>query len=87
MPITYKQKVAVLDGNCEADLAGELDAWLAENPKRQLNLKSLTHAHTAIYQVMIKHGISVSVWPADDQDWHWLKVAIDSKLYDEETNP
>lgn len=80
MPITYKQKVAVLDGNCEIDLAEELDIWLGENPKRQVNLKTLSHAHTAVYQVLIKHKTSVSVWPAAGH-WAWLEKAIDADLY------
>ena len=34
MPIIFKQKVAALDGNCEIDLAEELDLWLAAGAYR-----------------------------------------------------
>ena len=84
MPIIFKQKVAALDGNCEIDLAEELDLWLAENPKRQVNLKKLPHAHTALYQVLIKHQTGISVWP-EAGAWGWLKRAIDAGLYNAES--
>ncbi|WP_137166154.1 hypothetical protein [Salinimonas lutimaris] len=75
MPIEFKKKVAVLDGNCEIDLAEELDLWLQESAGRQVNLKNLTNAHTAIYQVLIRRRPGVSVWP-QDAAFHWLSKAM-----------
>lgn len=75
MPIEFKKKVAVLDGNCEIDLAEELDIWLQENTARQVNLKTLTNAHTAVYQVLIRRRPGVSVWPRDTA-FHWLQKAM-----------
>lgn len=75
MPIEFKKKVAVLDGNCEIDLAEELDLWLQESAGRQVNLKKLTNAHTAIYQVLIRRRPGVSVWPQNNK-FHWLSKAM-----------
>lgn len=82
MPITFKQKVAVLEGNCEVDLAEELDHWLAENQKRQVNMKQLEHAHTSVFQVLLMRKPSVSVWP-QKPELAWFEsayAAFDSPL-------
>lgn len=77
MPIEFKQKVAVFDGHCEIELAEALAAWLAEKPNRQVNLKLLTSAHTAVYQVLLNLQPGVSVWPKLP-DLEWLQTAMQS---------
>jgi hypothetical protein len=75
MPITYKKTVAVLEGNCEIEEAEELLAWLIEKPKSKLNLKSLAHMHTAVLQVILATGVSISTWPASEplnERMQWL---------------
>jgi hypothetical protein len=71
MPITYKKKVAVLNAHCEIEEAEALFNWLAEAPSRQVNLKSLESAHTAVYQVLIGLKPKVSVWPVSEHLF-WL---------------
>lgn len=66
MPVAYKKKVAVMTGHCEIEEAETLFAWLNEETSRQVNLKALTSAHTAVYQVLLDKKPKVSVWPEAD---------------------
>lgn len=77
MPVTPKQKVILLEGHCEIETAEELENWLKEHPKGQVNAKNLTGAHTAVVQVLIYYKPVFSVWPQDG-DWDWLKQAMTS---------
>ncbi|MBF7073191.1 hypothetical protein ISG33_07255 [Glaciecola sp. MH2013] len=75
MPITYKKTVAVLDDNCDIEEAEELLSWLIEKPKAKVNLKNLSHMHTAILQVIMASNTEVSAWPQEQavrEKMQWL---------------
>ena len=67
MPIAFKKKVAVMTGHCEIEEAESLFTWLNEEASRQVNLKVLTSAHTAVYQVLLANKPKVSVWPESER--------------------
>lgn len=77
MPVTYKKKVAVLAGHCEIEEAETLFAWLTEDTTRQLNLKALATAHTAVFQVLLSLRPKVSVQPESPQ-LYWLVEMLQS---------
>ena len=76
MPITYKKTVAVLDEVCEIEEAESLLGWLLEHPKGRLNLKRLSHPHTAVLQVMMALRPEISAIPDDPEVASWLSVAL-----------
>jgi len=80
MPLVLKKKVAVLRGHCEIEDAESLFNWLQESSGRSLNLKELTSAHTAIYQVILGFQPTISIMP-EDTSLFWLKELLtqDSK--------
>ena len=80
MPIVYAENMAAFEGNCDIDLAEEVDQWLAEHPAAAVDLSALTRAHGAIFQVFIKHRANVISWPAEGH-WDWIKQAIKTGVY------
>jgi len=72
MSITYKKTVAMMDGVCAVEDAESLWLWLLENPKGKVNLKSCSHIHSAVIQVLMKGQPTVSSWPKDEQLSAWL---------------
>lgn len=77
MPVTYKKKVAVLAGHCEIEEAETLFSWLTEDASRQLNLKTLTTAHTAVFQVLLCLRPKVSVQP-ESSELYWIVEMLQS---------
>ena len=75
MPVIYKKKVAVLSAHCEIEEAENLYTWLNEVPSRQLNLKALESAHTAVFQVLIALKPKISVWPENER-LSWLTQSL-----------
>lgn len=65
MPITYKTNVAVMDGVCGIEEGDELLQWFIDHPKGKLNLKQVTHIHTALLQILLCHRPALSVPPED----------------------
>lgn len=65
MPITYKTNVAVLEGVCGIEEGDALLQWFIDHPKGKLNLKQVTHIHTALLQILLCHQPVVSVAPED----------------------
>ena len=61
MPIAFKKKVAVMTGHCEIEEAESLFTWLNEENSRQVNLKALASAHTAVFQVLLGKTCVLSV--------------------------
>lgn len=78
MPIAFKKKVAVMTGHCEIEEAESLFAWLNEEVTRQVNLKALVSAHTAVYQVLLAKKPKVSVWP-ESEKLIWLTKMMNNK--------
>ena len=78
MPIAFKKKVAVMTGHCEIEEAESLFAWLNEEVSRQVNLKALASAHTAVYQVLLAKKPKVSVWP-ESEKLIWLTKMMNNK--------
>ncbi|CAB9494971.1 hypothetical protein [Alteromonas macleodii] len=78
MPIAFKKKVAVMTGHCEIEEAESLFAWLNEEASRQVNLKALVSAHTAVYQVLLAKKPKVSVWP-ESEKLIWLTKMMNNK--------
>lgn len=78
MPIEFKKKVAVMTGHCEIEEAESLFTWLNEEASRQVNLKALTSAHTAVYQVLLAKKPKVSVWP-ESENLFWLIKIMNNK--------
>ena len=77
MPVTYKKKVAILEGHCEIEEAEMLFAWLSEDTSRQVNLKKFTTAHTAVFQVLICLRPKTSVLP-ESTNLDWLVHTLQS---------
>ncbi|MFD1384981.1 hypothetical protein ACFQ45_16560 [Rhodanobacter aciditrophus] len=65
MPITYKTNVAVFKDVCSIEEGDELLQWLLDHPKGKLNLKSVTHIHTALTQIILCKQPAVSMTPED----------------------
>lgn len=80
MPIVYAENSALFEGNCDIDLAEEVDQWLAEHPAASVDLSALTRAHGAIFQVFIKHRADITAWPAQGR-WDWVQKAIQDGIY------
>lgn len=78
MPIAFKKKVAVMTAHCEIEEAESLFAWLNEEVSRQVNLKALVSAHTAVYQVLLAKKPKVSVWP-ESEKLIWLTKMMNKK--------
>ena len=78
MPIAFKKKVAVMTGHCEIEEAESLFTWLNEEASRQVNLKGLTSAHTAVYQVLLANKPKVSVWPESERLF-WLTKMMNNQ--------
>lgn len=65
MPITYKTNVVVMEGVCSIDEGDQLLQWLIEHPKGKINLKQVTHIHTALLQILLCLHPFVSILPED----------------------
>ena len=78
MPIAFKKKVAVMTGHCEIEEAESLFTWLNEENSRQVNLKALASAHTAVFQVLLGKKPKVSVWP-ESEELFWLTQMMNNK--------
>lgn len=78
MPIAFKKKVAVMTGHCEIEEAESLFTWLNEENSRQVNLKALASAHTAVFQVLLGKKTKVSVWP-ESEKLFWLTQMMNNK--------
>jgi len=76
MPISYKKTVAILDDICEIEEAETLLEWCLEHPVGKLNLKKLSHPHSAILQVMMALRPTVSMWPEDKAILTWLQPLL-----------
>ena len=78
MSITYKKTVAVLDDICTIEEAETLYEWLLNNPKGQVNLKTVSHIHSALVQVLMYAQPKVTVFP-ESENMRWLKKVVKNK--------
>ncbi len=76
MAITYKKNVAVLEDVCEIEEAEPLLDWLLQHPKGKLNLKRLSHPHSAVMQLMMAFRPMISIWPQDEEMFTWLEPSL-----------
>lgn len=76
MPVEYLKTVARLEGEVSVDDAEQLYEWLLENPKAKINLKTLSHPHSAVLQVLMALRPGVSATPDDEAVGAWLMPAI-----------
>jgi len=76
MAIKYKKNVAVLEDVCEIEEAEPLLEWLLQHPKGKLNLKKLSHPHSAIMQLMMAFEPTISIWPEDEAMSRWLEPSL-----------
>lgn len=65
MPIQFSAGHVALIGVCQVEEADRLRIWLSEQPGAPVSLGGLTHAHTAIVQVLMAARPRVLDWPAD----------------------
>jgi len=77
MSIDLKKTVAVLAGHCEIEEAETLLAWCLEHPKGKVNLKHLSHLHTAVLQVLMALNPPISYWPEDRDMAGWLQQTLE----------
>ena len=79
MPVTYLKTVAVLEGHCSVEEAEGLLEWLQDNPRGRVNLRDLSHPHSAVLQVLMALQPGVSVPPADPALADWLLPALGAR--------
>jgi hypothetical protein len=72
MPIRFTKNVAYLEDDCGTDDAEPLLEWFREHPKGKVNLKTCWELHTAVLQVLMAVGPSVTVQPVDEALARWL---------------
>ncbi len=79
MPITYKKTVAVLDGVCAIEDAEILYHWLQDHPNAKVNLKTCTHLHTALLQVLMQQQVDISLMPQQQSLRDWLHPLLQTQ--------
>lgn len=63
MSLISKETTTYLVGSCSADDAETLLTWLLANPQGALDLKTCTHLHTAVLQVLMVCRPAIRVRP------------------------
>lgn len=70
MPISLDSSgeapVIRISGVTPPDEGDELLALLRENPEAPVDLSDLEHMHTALLQMLLVAGTSVTAWPEDE---------------------
>ncbi|CZT36455.1 hypothetical protein [Rhizobium sp. 9140] len=65
MTIRFLKTKAVLSRHCTVEEAEDIVQWLINNPKGELNMREVTHLHTASLQAIAATGNRISVLPDD----------------------
>ncbi|MCD7108037.1 hypothetical protein LRX75_03170 [Rhizobium sp. DKSPLA3] len=65
MTIRFLKTKAVLSGNCTVEEAEDLVQWLVNHPKAEVNMREVTHLHTASLQAIAAAGNRISALPDD----------------------
>lgn len=76
MPIHFMRNVACCKELCTVEEAEPLLQWLQGQPRGKVSLKDCTHLHTAVLQVLLAAGVTVTLPPENPELARWLMPAL-----------
>lgn len=71
MPIAFQDRLAVFHEVVEAIDAEPLWAWMVQGPA-QVDLRTCTHLHAAVLQVLLAARPGIVAWPDDPELRQWM---------------
>ncbi len=78
MSINFAESVAVFEAVCTVDEAESLLGWLQKNPQGEVDMRSCTHLHSAVLQVVMAMKPRIVVWPEDEGFKECLQAAVEN---------
>ncbi|MEO0031700.1 MAG: hypothetical protein RIS94_1458 [Pseudomonadota bacterium] len=76
MPLRYDASLAVLEGQCVVEEAGDLVEWLVADRTRGVDLSACTGLHTALLQTLMALRPPLAALPDDAALARWISPLL-----------